>query len=238
MSELARCHFCRCPIFDGETDRCVDCGAVRGSTPNMLRTLALGFWWAMVAVLTYLAVAQLSGCALDVGGEGDPTVTKRGRDAELELEPDDAAAPAKPDAGAELERDAAQVDAVVDAGAELERDAGPHQVDGRVPDAAAPAGLGGAWTVKLVRRVGSGCTGRPAAATQVWELAPDLGHVSTPWGELERLPAPPDLWWQTEGEQPVVRVELEQLKVGVLRGQLLIETPSFCLETWAAEGSR
>ena len=92
--------------------------------------------------------------------------------------------------------------------------------------------------MQLTRKVGTGCTGRPAAATQRWELAADLGHVSTPWGELDRLPAPPDLWWQTQGVQPVVRVELEQLKSGVLRGQLLIETPSFCLETWTAEGTR
>lgn len=234
MGELARCHFCRCPIFDGESDRCVDCGAVRGSSPNMLRTLALGFWWALVIALTYLAVLQLSGCALDVGSEGDAPPTKRGRG--VELEPDDAAAPAMPDAGA---GDAAQVPDAhqVDGGSAPDANV-VQPPDAAEPDAAAPAGLGGAWTVRLARRVGSGCTGRPAAATQRWELATDLATLSTPWGELERLPAPPDLWWQTDGEQPVVRVELERLKDGVLRGQLLIETPSFCLETWAAEGER
>lgn len=202
----------------------------------MLRTLALGFWWALIAGLTYLAVTQLSGCALDVEGSGELEPNKRPRDVDQvdagELAPDAAvtrpdAAVTRPDAGmADRDATAGMRDA-----AALEPDSAPE-----MRDAAAPAALAGAWEVVLEREHGTGCTGRPVAGTERWEVAGDLGTLTTPAGVLYRLPAPPAVWWQTQGAQPVVRVELAP--GSALRGQLLVEFANGCLETWTAEGKR
>lgn len=186
--------------------------------PYPMAQLSRGFWWSMLVALLWLGALRLcSGCGVDVEGAGDVEGGKRPRDVEQ-------LTPLERDAG-ELAPDG-QVDApAIDAGAPL-------------PDAhtdvalvAPPAPLAGRWRVALRRTHGSGCTGLPVAASELWEVSTDLATVTTPQGQLALLTAG---MWELDGT-PVLRFELEPGET--LRGARVAEV-GFCVEAWAVEGVR
>lgn len=178
--------------------------------------LSRGFWWSMLLALLWLGALRVcSGCAVDVDPSGEVGPDKHQRDSELGREPVDAGA---------IDGAPTQVDA-----AELER---PDAVAPDAPDAhTAPAPLAGRWRVKLTRTHGSGCTGLPATASELWDVSADLATVTTPQGQLELLTAG---MWQLDGA-PVVRFELEPGET--LRGARVAEV-GFCVEVWAVDGAR